>query len=54
MPKPKKPVVKVTFTVDKEVADLIDKYNEETFVPKVKIVEEAVKEYIAKRTNTAK
>ena len=50
--KPKKKIVKVTYTIEKEVSDMIDKYNEETFVPKTKIVEEAVKEYINKRIAT--
>lgn len=52
MAKPKKDIVKVTYTLDKQVSDMIDKYNEETFVPKTKIIEEAVKEYIKKRSAT--
>lgn len=50
MPKTNKEVVKVSYSLDKEVSDMIDKYNEETFVPKTKIIEEAVKEYINKRS----
>ena len=51
MAKQKKDVVKVTYTMDKAVSDLIDKYNEISFIPKTKIVEEAVKEYIGRKSN---
>lgn len=54
MPKVNKEVVKVSYTLDKEVADLIDKYNKESFIPKTKIVEEAVKEYIKRHSNKTK
>ena len=49
MTREKKNTVKVTYTIDKTVSDMIDKYNETTFVSKTRIVEEAVKEYITKR-----
>ena len=51
MPKIDKNLVKVTYTLDKNVSDMIDKYNKETFVPKTKIVEEAVKAYINNKKN---
>lgn len=46
MSKPKKPVIKITFTVDKEIADMIDDFHEKTSIPKVKIVEKAVRRYV--------
>lgn len=52
MAKTKTKESKITsFSIDASVLERMDKYSQETFVPKTKIVEQAVKEYLDKMEN---
>lgn len=44
-PKTKQSITR-SFSLDKEVVELLDKYSNKTFIPKTKVVEEAIKMYI--------
>lgn len=53
MPKDKKDYNNVTFSLKKDIIELLSKYSDESFIPKTRIVEEAIKEYITKRNKKA-
>lgn len=46
MARPRKEGQYVTYKLDVETIDLIDRYSERTMIPKTRIVEAAVKEYL--------
>ena len=46
-PKTKDPKI-VSFSLDEKIVDRMNKYSKKTFVPKTKIVEQAVNEYLNK------
>lgn len=47
MARPKtKDATSCTFNLDNEVVKQLDNFSKETFIPKTKIVEEAIKNYI--------
>lgn len=52
MAQDKKKRIKVTYSLTQEVSDMIDDYNAKSFIPKTKIVEESVKEYIKKNSRS--
>lgn len=48
MPRPKKGSVKVSYTLEREVVDLLDTFCEETGRTKTKVVEMAIKAFVEK------
>jgi len=46
MPRPKKDSVKVSYTLEREVVDLLDTFCEKTGRTKTKVVEMAIKAFI--------
>lgn len=40
----------VSYSLDNEVLELLEKYARETMIPKTRIVEQAIKEYIEAHT----
>lgn len=52
MTKPKiKNAKTCSYSLDVKVIEMLDKYSEESLIPKTRIIEQAIKEYIEARTN---
>ena len=49
MAREKKDGKMTNFYLDKDVVELLEKYSEETGIPKTTIVEKAIKEYLKKK-----
>ena len=54
MPRPKKDGKFVNVYMEKSIADAADRYSEETGVPKTKVIEKALEEYLAKQVKIEK
>lgn len=52
MPRTKKDGKYINIFMDKSILEQAEKYSEETGVPKTRIIEDAVKEYLEKRKVT--
>lgn len=52
MARPKKEGVKVSYVLEKQVAEALDKFCDETGRSKTKVIEMAVKEFIEKHKDT--
>lgn len=51
MPRAKKDGRFVNVYMEKSIADAADRYSKETGVPKTKVIEKALEEYLAKQNN---
>ena len=50
MPRPKKDAKYVNVYMETGIADALDEFTESTGIPKTRVVEKAVEEYLEKRT----